>query len=395
MADYKRLSENLRGLIDQRRREKAEEDNTRRTRNDEDRTKILEGIGKDVASALSSELTHFLKDLAEGTRLTADELKKAFDGMQINVPSIKVPKPEVTVNVPPTKFPEFKFPETQPFPERFKIDDTNPIPVILTDTKGKRYGVSEFAGGGGGKINKQYQERDVASLITGLAILAEGASDELFPLQVGSGVSDRALRVVHATDVAMSIVAGATLGVQQVSGSAWSVSITGSTVSQIVVGDDVADAADAGGAPIKVGGIARTANPSAVGAGDRVAATFDDVGRQVVYPYQVRDLISTAYATLSTNTETNLLAGVSGVFLDLVYVAFANTSAGAVDIDIRDSLAAGILATITVPADATAGWAPVVPIPQNEAANSWTVDFNTADVSGTTVFVNALFIRNV
>ena len=183
--------------------------------------------------------------------------------------------------------------------------------------------------------------------------------------------------------------------VKQVSGFNDSVFVTGASGTIMAVGDVSSDVADTDTAPIKVGGIARTANPTAVTAGDRVSATYDDIGRQVMRPLQVRDLLTTAYATLSTNSETTLLASGAGVFNDLLYIAFANTSAGAVDIDIRDATGAGILATFTAPADSTTGVSLAVPIPQNVAADTWTVDFNTADVSNTTVYVNALFSKEV
>jgi len=171
--------------------------------------------------------------------------------------------------------------------------------------------------------------------------------------------------------------------------------VMGSDSTTMVVGNVNSDAADDETPPIKIGGIARTANPTAVAAGDRVSATFDDVGRQVVGLYQVRDLTTTAYATLNTNTETNLLAGAASTFHDLVYIMGANTSSGAVSFDVRDATGGGVIATINCAAEATAGMAPIVPIPQNVVADTWTVDFNDTDISNTTVYVSALFIKNV
>ena len=55
--------------------------------------------------------------------------------------------------------------------------------------------------------------------------------------------------------------------------------VTNSVASTIAVGDLASDAADTGSSPVKIGGIARTANPTAVAAGDRVSATYDDLGR--------------------------------------------------------------------------------------------------------------------
>ena len=160
------------------------------------------------------------------------------------------------------------------------------------------------------------------------------------------------------------------------------------------VGDIASDVADTESNPIKIGGIARTANPTAVAAGDRVAMSMDDLGRQLMRPMQVRDLIATAYATLSNGTETTLLtAGGAGVFHDLVYVMASNTSTNAIRVDIRDVTAGSIVLTIEVPGGGTAGVALPVPFPQGSVNNNWTADM--LDDSNTTVLVSGLFTKEV
>lgn len=232
----------------------------------------------------------------------------------------------------------------------------------------------------------------------------------------GTETNGGVVRVVHVADAAMSVRAIANSGVdigdvdvltlpnvtigtvnpsidvKQVSGFSDSVNVVGFTASVAVVGDVEADAVDSGN-PVKVGGIARTANPAAVAAGDRVSATFDKLGRQVTYPYQVRDLVATARSSLTTGTETTLLAGVSGVFHDLVYVKASNNSSVAVTVDIRDATTGGIVMTLDVPANGVVGVSTPVPIPQNAAADTWTADMG--DITGTTCQVDALFIKNV
>lgn len=164
--------------------------------------------------------------------------------------------------------------------------------------------------------------------------------------------------------------------------------------NQRIVGNRDNDAVDAG-EPVKVGGQARTTNPTAVADADRVNATFDDLGRQVITPYQVRDLISTASVTTTTGIETTLLAAVAGVFLDCVQVVCANTSDAVVDVDFRAVTAGSVEFSITVPADSTSGFIPTVPWPQGNTGNNWTMDVAGSDVSGTSVSVNAIFIRNI
>lgn len=107
---------------------------------------------------------------------------------EIKIPPIKVPKPEVTVNIPPFKFPRIPVPvvnveppkvevnipdemevkgfskftqtllnalQTRDNPEAEVYTAENPLPVILTDTRGDFYkavmtAVSSSGGGGGG-----------------------------------------------------------------------------------------------------------------------------------------------------------------------------------------------------------------------------------------------------
>lgn len=146
-------------------------------------------------------------------------------------------------------------------------------------------------------------------------------------------------------------------------------------------------------------GVARTTNPTPVSDGSAVSASYDSLGRQIVTPYQVRDLVRTAYVQLTNGTETTLLAGVAGAFFDLVSVTCANASSAAlgaltdVNIDFRDATGGGVVASIVVQDQDTKAISFPVPIPQNTAAATWTAKMD--DVTGTTVNVTALFIRNV
>ena len=172
--------------------------------------------------------------------------------------------------------------------------------------------------------------------------------------------------------------------------------VSGALTSTIVVGDTLDDAADDGAAPVKMGGIARTANRTAVSAGDRVSATMDDLGRQLMRPVQVRDLTITAYASIANGTEATLLAASAGNFHDLMYIMLANSSDAAVLVDIRAVTAGNIFATVAVPANGTAGISlGGMPAPGSGAdtGNNWTIDM--PDITGTTVYVTALFSREI
>lgn len=169
--------------------------------------------------------------------------------------------------------------------------------------------------------------------------------------------------------------------------------VSGALTSTIAVGPVVADAIDDGSAPVQSGGVARTANPTAVSGNDVVKSTHDDLGRQVFRAHQVRDLISTARVAITTGTETTLLAAVAGSYLDLMSVMMANSSDVAVSVDLRAVTAGNIVQTVQVPASGTAGWSPATPWPQDETGNNWTADMG--DITGTTVTISALFAKEV
>ena len=196
--------------------------------------------------------------------------------------------------------------------------------------------------------------------------------------------------LVNATD---------SVSAYQVSGSIWStnvtntVTVTGSLTSAVVVGPTPADTADDGSAPVQIGGIARTANPTAVAANDVVKSTHDDLGRQIMRPLQVRDLTKTAYVSVTSGTETTLLAGVAGAYLDCIMLVGSNNSDAAVSVDVRAVTAGSIIHTLRIPANGTAGWAPVVPWPQDETGNNWTVD--GPDETGRTLTFSALFSQEI
>lgn len=175
------------------------------------------------------------------------------------------------------------------------------------------------------------------------------------------------------------------------------VAVSGLTGSIVVIGEIVSDAADTGNAPVKIGGIARTANPTAVAGGDRVSMSMDDLGRQITRPVQVRDLTATAYVSKTTGstfgTETTLFAGATSTYHDLIYVLASNDSTVAIGMDIRGTTGGNILMHLEIPANGVVGISTPVPLPAGDVGASWTVDL--PDVTGTNVYVSALFSKEV
>lgn len=206
-------------------------------------------------------------------------------------------------------------------------------------------------------------------------------------ISTGTGASGTGTqRVVTATDSTIGTVTSVTQNadVRQA---------TASNLNAQVVGAVAHDGADAGN-PLKVGGKARTTNPTAVADADRVDATFDDIGRQVVVLNQVRDLETHTTTTISASTtETTILAaGGAGVFHDVTLITIANTSATATRVDIRDATAGSVVWSYYVPAGQTIGADISVPVKQTTANNAWTAQ-SSVSVTDLRIFIQA--VKNV
>lgn len=162
------------------------------------------------------------------------------------------------------------------------------------------------------------------------------------------------------------------------------------------VAGDVADDAVDSGNPVKIGGVARTANPTSVAGGDRVNASFDDLGRIVVVPHQVRDLVvhQQTAITNSTTETTILAAGAAGVFHDILAIILANTDAtDSAVVTIKDATAGTTRLIVPVPAYGTVIIQLPIPLTQASAANTWTatVDVNTVG----SLQVTVLAVKNI
>jgi hypothetical protein len=127
------------------------------------------------------------------------------------------------------------------------------------------------------------------------------------------------------------------------------------------------------------GARAATTNPTAVSAGQLVGVMADILGKLVVRAEAPRERVVTNTITLSSTTETTLIAaGAAGVFRDLTMITLANTSATGVRVDIRDATAGTVRWSFWVPATQTVGAVLRVPWPQTTAANNWTAQLSAA-----------------
>ncbi len=163
----------------------------------------------------------------------------------------------------------------------------------------------------------------------------------------------------------------------------------GSSLTTDTAGDVAHDAVDSGN-PLKIGGQARTTNPTPVANADRVNAMYDSLGRQVVVLSHVRELVVQGTVTLTTTTETTVLAaGAAGVFHDVTAIIIGNTSNTNVTVTVRDTMAGAIIIVLRVPLQSSVIVPITMPIKQTTAANAWTVQLS-AGVTDVKVFMQAV-----
>lgn len=475
---------------------------------------------QEITQNVINSFAPVIQQLANQAKISKEDLSSVLKEIQIiapearipeiRIPDIKIPTPQVTVNVPKAETPVVNVsPTPVSFPESMSIhgfDYKNPLPIRLVDLKGRPY--EALGGGSSGGRGDFFAIRDIqtssgASVIDQVdgTLKVSGsfsasttpygtyyASDTVGSINliqvggnsvvVGTGYSDNAIRVVHATDVGISVtvqgavgtlatnivdssgigysgsnpvpitwVSGAGPGstaativdstgvayeganpfpirvvtdsistlnvaITDSSGIQYSgsnpVPITGTVVASSITASVASAIVDSGGGqystsnPFPINTVAggpdsmfimqaRTTLPTAVSDGTDVRMIGDKYGRQIIRPVQVRDLTVSAYASFTTGTEATLLSATAGKMYDLIYILASNNSTVAVGVDVRGVTAGNILMHLEIPANGVVGVSTPVPIPQtsSDTGNAWTVDL--PDITGTTVYVSALF----
>lgn len=166
-----------------------------------------------------------------------------------------------------------------------------------------------------------------------------------------------------------------------------------SSESNTVSGDVASGVADSGN-PVKIGGIARTTNPTAVGNGERVGFIADKLGKQVVVG-SIRDLKTQQQTTITSSTaETTVLTAVASTFLDVYGVIVTNTSGTACDVTFKDATAGTTRFNVYVPAGDTRGFMLVESAAHNQATvnNNWTATCGTSVAS---IKITVLAVKNI
>jgi len=192
-------------------------------------------------------------------------------------------------------------------------------------------------------INGRLQR--IAQRITSL-ITALGS-----PFQAGASIGNTTFASTQATaaNLNATVVGTGTFAVQ--------------LATNTPVGNVAHDGVDSG-APIKIGGRARTSENTAVVNNDRVDSIYDKVGKQVVLPYAIpENFVSGAITTAMTGTtSTSLVAApAAGLrnYITTIIVSNAHATVGT-DVIIQDGTGGTTL--MSIPASAVYGGA-VITLP--------------------------------
>ena len=164
------------------------------------------------------------------------------------------------------------------------------------------------------------------------------------------------------------------------------VSQTGSGNGQRVVVDSMpgitgtaTTGANPSGAPVQIGVVAATAIQTARTAGQMVLNAHDKIGRYVGSNEQIRELTTMApMVTLTSTTETTIVAAVASIFNDLRGLLITNTSATGVRVDFRTVAAGTVVFSVWAPATTTT----IIPLPvvakQAAVNTAWTAQLGAA-----------------
>jgi len=95
-----------------------------------------------------------------------------------------------------------------------------------------------------------------------------------------------------------------------------------------IAGDVANDAADSGN-PVKIGGKAKTADPTAVSNDDRVNALFDKLGKQVILSNALleKTFSATSASSITNTTSTSLVAATASVIRVITAITVSNMHA--------------------------------------------------------------------
>lgn len=197
-------------------------------------------------------------------------------------------------------------------------------------------------------------------------------------------------------DVNIAQVAGATVDTGHgTAAGALRVELPTDGTGVVIPAGNVAAGASDSGNPIKAGGVARTANASALTDGQRSNVITDSQGRPIVTIGTARELVSHATTTIASSTsETTIIAATSGEHHDILSLVITNASATIpVTVTIKDSTAGTTRMIFDLAAAGGIVVNPARAIPQLAATNNnWTA---TLSVNTVTVDIFAMWQKEL
>jgi hypothetical protein len=135
----------------------------------------------------------------------------------------------------------------------------------------------------------------------------------------------------------------------------------------------------ASGNPVQVGVLAATAIQTARTAGQIVAPAADKIGRFVAANEQIRDLTQMSpMVTLTSTTETTIVAATAAIFNDLRAVLITNTSATGTRVDFRTVAAGAVVFSVWIAPTTTQSIELPIVAKQATVNTAWTAQLGTA-----------------
>ena len=144
---------------------------------------------------------------------------------------------------------------------------------------------------------------------------------------------------------------------------------------------------------VRAGAVTNVTNAPAIN-GDQ-AATYlitDKNGRLLTVPFAERGRTFAQTTAIAVITETTVVtAGGAGVFNDLSFLSFSNSSATATLVALKDATAGTTRGTWWIAAGASLSIPFTTPLSQAVANSNWSV---TCSVAATSLYVNAQYVKN-
>jgi hypothetical protein len=168
-----------------------------------------------------------------------------------------------------------------------------------------------------------------------------------------------------------------------------SLTVDGTVTASNTAGDVAHDSADSGN-PVKIGAVAKSADPTAVANGDRANLYTDLNGKLIVMPYTLPDNVITGSTSAITDTTSTSVIAAAGAgvrnYVTSIIVTNSHATVGTL-VTITDGSGGSTLAK-GYAAAAGGGWSLTLPVPIRTTAN--TALHAVCGTTGSNIYVTAV-----